>query len=453
MQGPDGEAGTAGDDGAPDEGYRLKRRPPGTAAPTVPLPTVGDGAIDAPSEGGGGPCARDPGYACASGNGVGYTCQGLHSPEEAHPSWVCGSALTTASTTSSYCCWTCGSDSAVTGCPLHNTGESCDDTDTPNQDFNDNCSATSSAGIGAHGFCCTPIPASSSCTTNSDCSGYSSYAVCGAGGKCILASGAIGGPARRSATAAARSSATAPGAGPRAARPTRRAVRPARAAPTSACRPAARATSASPPARVTTTAPSLGTFCLSGRLRRPTESAAAYLAASAIACSSSSDCTGSLTCSFDLYACTQTCTGTSDTSCGTNANGRTNLVHLRLVRRPVRVRAELLREQGLPRFRQHLHFGHRQLGLQVGAHCHAHRHSHRGSPRCRHQSWTASTPVPPDSSIAGQDPARRALVTRSSRGVALDEGGPGRSPFSAARVRIAPRRGRTSCRRSPSGRR
>ncbi|MGH7436179.1 MAG: hypothetical protein ACRENE_10945 [Polyangiaceae bacterium] len=288
------------------------------------LDAPGDVAIDSPAEGGGG-CAPDPAVTCTAGNGVGYTCPGSHFPEETHPRWDCGSPVTTTSTTSSYCCWTCGSDSAVTGCPLHYTGESCDDTDTPNDDFGDNCTATSSPGIGAHGFCCSAV-ASVSCSTNADCSGSSSYGVCGPTGTCTLASGAIGDPCSTVADCA--SSLVCNGAWCR----------------TSSCTSDTSCSTASSglPNQCLAAGSSgdvcfascanngdcsvyTNTFCLSGGASSSYGVCSATSGGLGDPCASSSDCTGTLFCSYDLDACSQTCTGSSDTSCGTNANGKTNV--------------------------------------------------------------------------------------------------------------------------------
>jgi hypothetical protein len=332
----EGSAGTGSSSGTgpatDDGGGNAEAGPPADGGGDGPA--SGDGAVDAPGDvavgppgdGGGGPCARDTNVACASGYGVGYTCQGTHYPEETHSRWSCSSTTTT-STTSSYCCLTCSSDSAVTGCPLHTTGESCDDTDTPKQDFSDNCTVASSAGIGAYGFCCSPLPiASASCSTNADCNTYSSYAVCDGTKHCVLATGAIGDPCttasdcgsslicngewcRSSSCTSDTSCGTASSGLPNQCQPA--------GSSGNVCFPSCAAYN---DCYVYTNA-----FCVSGGASSSYGVCSNSNGGIGDPCNSDSDCTGSLVCSFDFWACTQPCSGTGATTCGTNSAGKTNV--------------------------------------------------------------------------------------------------------------------------------
>lgn len=287
-----------------------------------------DVAVDAtPFEGGVDPCMPDTTVACSSGNGAGYTCQGTHSPEESHLAWVCGSSVSMTSTTSSYCCWTCNADTTVTGCPLHQTTQSCDGTDTPKQDYGDNCVATSSNGAGAHGFCCNPVPAITSCTTYDGCTGYSKYAVCTRSGHCTLATGLTGDPCTTGTDCG--SGLTCNG----------KWCRPTTCTSDSSC---GTATSGLANQCASTSSGNIcfascaafydcdsydgtlyGTFCVAGGDSTTLGVCSATSGGVGDPCNSSSDCTGSLTCG-NSYSCTQTCSGTGDTSCGSNALGVAN---------------------------------------------------------------------------------------------------------------------------------
>jgi hypothetical protein len=283
-------------------------------------PGFHDARADAAGDGGG--CGPDTTVSCVPGDGVGYTCPGTNTPDVLSAYYDCGYSVSSTATTSSYCCWTCSQDSAVTGCQIGTTAYSCLGTDSPADDFSYTCTSASNAGGGVHGYCCSTV-SPTSCTTSYDC--YGTNAVCNKNtGKCQVAAGAIGDPCGSNAdctgagvtcgnhwclTSSCSTNASCGTASTGLAN---------QCQGSSECFPSCSSNNDCYPYSNTFCVPTGATYGVcsitNGGIGDP--------------CSSSTDCTGSTTfCNYSTFssnACSQACTSTSDTSCGTNANGKTN---------------------------------------------------------------------------------------------------------------------------------
>jgi hypothetical protein len=305
------------------------------AGPDAPNDALADGAGDA------GPCFGDTSVTCSTGLGLGYTCAGSAYPSQffSYPDVENSSCTVVGSISSAtqYCCTSCVSDSTVncSASTAGSAGYTCFGPDDPTVDSLSNlCMRQASAG-GATTYCCNAgsssgggPDASTPCSSNYDCEGLTN-GVCNATSKtCITAVGHIGDPCFFS------SDCTAPG---------------TICNDSDWCQPTSACTSDSACGAASTGAPNQclqagsASYCFPSCLQNsdcfiysgdvfcvPGDMVASSIGACSESsgqlgdpCYSDSDC-GTGFCG-DMNACTTSCTGTGDTSCGSNSGGATNV--------------------------------------------------------------------------------------------------------------------------------